>query len=84
MTRYVDPFAAAAAEDRDPEYRAQSGHPATVRGALPPRCRAYRRTRGVFVLSRVRCALAAGHAGQHTAPGRWLNPAVCHRWGRGR
>ena len=76
MPRYRDPFAAA------PEIRAQSGHPATVRGALPPRCRAYRRTIGLRVLSRVRCTLAAGHAGRHEAPGRWLDPAALHRWGR--
>ncbi len=47
-----------------------------------PHCRAYRRTRDVFILSRVRCALALGHAGQHETPGRWLDPGAVHRWGR--
>lgn len=46
------------------------------------RCRAYRRASGLFVFHGVRCTLDRGHAGQHVAPGRWLDPRAMHRWGR--
>lgn len=45
------------------------------------RCRSYLRARGVFRYRGVRCTLALGHSGRHTAPGRFLDPRASHTWG---
>jgi hypothetical protein len=46
------------------------------------RCKAYRRSSGVYIYRGVRCELPAGHAGRHSSVGGWLDPSVTHRWGR--
>jgi hypothetical protein len=46
------------------------------------RCKAYRRSSGVYIYHGLRCDLDTGHTGQHVAGGRWLDPTAQHRWGR--
>ena len=55
--------------------------PRVVLARALTRCTSYQRARGIFIYSRARCELLAGHTGQHFRAGSFLDPRASHRWG---